>query len=287
MRLVISILLVCILGWNVGKAVGQSKTTFRVGPILVNPGMNVGYKLNIEKPPGNFGIQGMSFALVDDTGRPWNRSSIYLHHAVFYDTNQKDIMCANSPMRFVAVGAEFTPVKIPSGYAMMFTSNSDWVAAWDILSFLQEDNVQVYLEYTITYITALNNVVPVDCFWLDVGYCEGSDYNVSAGVGYSVKMANFTTTPQINITIVFQLGHLHPGGVNITLMNEDATIYCMSEPTYSADHKWIDSMSYCTQIINVVKDPYFYLESTYQQNPTMPLIDVMGIMLVYAHIWNI
>jgi len=123
--------------------------------------------------------------------------------------------------------------------------------------------------------------------WLDVTYCGGSDYNVSAGNGLSVNMANFTAGPQVNITIVYQLGHLHPGGVNITLMNQDDVVYCMSTPTYSADGKWIDSMSYCTQVFHIVGDPYFYLDSTYRQNPSHPLIDVMGIMLVYAHIWSL
>jgi len=284
---IISILLVCILGWNVGTTVGQYTTTFRVGPILVNSGMNGGYKANVEKPPGNFGVTQLHFSLVDDTGRTWNRSQIYLHHAVFYDFNQKDIMCAGEPMRFAAVGGEFSPIIIPSGYAMMFSSSSNWFVEWDILSFLQQDNVPVYVEYTVTYITSFNNVISVGLFWLDVGYCQGSDYNVSAGSGYSVKMANFSASPQINITVVYQLGHLHPGGVNLTLMNENGHIYCMSVPTYSADHEWITHMGACTEVFNIVKDPYFYLESTYQQNPTQPLIDVMGIMLVYAHVWSL
>jgi len=219
-------------------------------------------------------------------GRPWNRSQMYLHHTVFYDASQKDIMCPQDPMRWAAVGGEFTPIKISKGYALMFNAASSWVTSWDILSYLTQDNVQVYLTYKVTYVTALTNVIPVNCFWLDVTYCGGSDYNVSAGSGYSVNFANFTTSPGLNITIVFILGHLHPGGVNITLTNQDGFVYCMSVPTYSANDKWILSMSYCTQIINVAKDPYFYLESTYLQNPTHPLIDVMGIMLVYAHIWS-
>jgi len=243
-------------------------------------GRNESFAIGIPKPSGPFALTVIQFSLVDGAGNQYPREVAYLHHSVFFDVGVPDLLCGGNMNRFMASGGEFTTLTFPDSYALLFGASSVWAISWDVVNWGSVP-IYAYVQYTLTYTPLIFGFIPLYNAWLDEGYCDDSSYNVPPGYSIAVRKAAFFAPQNFSAMIVYTVGHLHPGGVSLTVTNQTDYQICKSVPTYSSDGKWITDMSSCTPYLYVDDTQVFFMQSLYQQNPTSQLQGVMGIMLSY------
>jgi hypothetical protein len=200
--------------------------TFRLGPFdLAAMGQagdqDIGSQGTVPRPSGAFGIKSITFDLVDANGDPIPRHMAHLHHVLLMNNARRDQFCSRAE-RFAGAGAERTPMSLPDPYAYMVSGSDTWSSLWHIMN-TSDEAQQVYIQYDIGYQpgATTTNSRPVTPFFLDVTGCGNSEYDVPGDGGPgSVHTNTRTFTAPWDGYLVNAGGHLHEGGIDITIRDD-------------------------------------------------------------------
>jgi hypothetical protein len=214
-----------------------------------------------------------------------------LHHAVLSDPMRNDPTCSRDfgiggfGHRVFAAGNERTPMVLPAGFGVQNRSPL-WVGIFEIMNESETTHV-VFFKITVTHVPFSDEqtkpVVPV---WLDVDNCNDSQFSIPAGE----SRTKWTWQSSLTGRIVGAGGHVHDGGVYLTLLNNATKKrMCTSYAGYGTKQEYmgtIESMSVCQHDrIGAVRAGEGLLIDAYY-NATNAADDVMGIMLVYVYETN-
>jgi hypothetical protein len=216
--------------------------TFRLGPFNLTPAgqsgdTDLGFETNVPRPSGVFGIKTMNFDIVDEAGNPVPREAAHLHHIVMSSNAAPEPYCFGSE-RFAGAGAERNPIILPDPYAYLVDANDTWGATWEVVNESDQPLNNIYIEYEIGLQRGANaeNSRGVRAFFLDVTGCRAA-YNVPGDGGPgSVHTATRTWTAPWDGYLVTAVGHMHGGGLNLTIRDELSGRECRMNATYSDDH---------------------------------------------------
>jgi len=262
-------------------------STFTTKPyFLAANGMIDSYQ-KVQRPPGIIAITSINFDVLDLEGNSV-LSSIYLHHIVLDEIPSYSFMCPKSNARGLAgVGNATTPMKLPSGYAMIIGSEpiSSWYLIFDVINELDMD-MNVTMAYYITYdtdITGYQNVIPLSFNVL--GCDHGVEFNVTGNGGpNSVATQSATVTAPFTGMMLLFIGHLHNGG--IALAATDVTtgnVLCKTIPTYDNNDPATGNIvlqSECNDVVEVFVGDQIVVEAWYDNS--IPRIGVMGLMISWV-----
>jgi plastocyanin len=216
------------------------RTTYVYGPLHITPGDNlilVG-PVTIERPREAGYVVRFRPDLVRIDGSVPPIDEVHLHHSVWIST------AFGHPM--FASGEEKTIFSIPNGYGIPFNPSRElWLLNYMIHNLLATPD-NVFITYEVDFIpersVAPGSIRPVEPFWLDVAGYNGANpiYNTQrgfgavpgecsfpreecagfdpygktdiAGQGIAGNGFGYSATPPAG-TIVWMVGHVHPGGL--------------------------------------------------------------------------
>ncbi len=290
--------------WNVPWDGGANHTltyqTFRIGPYNLAPMNEPGWEVignqAMPKPAGNVAIHSTDFTIVDAAGNTVGLDRVHLHHIVMMDESVRDPLCPTVGARFTGTGSERTKLELNGDYAYRSDATDVWTSTFHIHTTSANPAPGVYLQYVVGYdpITPDTNHRFTTPYFFDVTGCwenSASLYDVPGGGGTaSVHTPTKTYTAQRSGTAVFAGGHIHAGGLNISL-TRDATgeTYCNDTASYAPgghpNHPRLGQLqrvSSCQLHARVNAGETFTLRSRYDNE--YPVLKAMGIML--AHIWH-
>jgi hypothetical protein len=263
--------------------------TYRVGPFNLAPQGQPGDESNtsgqdLPRPAGAFGLKTMDFDLVYADGTSVPHTAAHLHHIVMMNPARQSQYCSNWPERFAGSGSERTPIRMPDPYAYMVGANDRWNAIWHVMNESTQPQ-QIYIQYKVGYQpgATAQNTRGVTPFFLDVTGCGASVYDVpGTGGSGSVHTNTRTWTAPWDGILVGSGGHLHGGGIDITLRNNANGQECKMLAHYEHSHPnaspgRIDS---CIAHNRVTAGDQFSVISRYDNS--QPREDVMGIVMAYA-----
>jgi hypothetical protein len=210
---------------------GVQRIKYRYGPIAVSPGQNtILTGPNTERPAGNGFIVRIKPDLERSDGTVPNVDVVHLHHGVWLNQGARDTTSGGNE-RFFASGEEKTILTLPPGYGYPVRANDRWLMNHMIHNLTPRQD-EVWITYEVDWVPAdsdlgrrLKAVRPV---WMDVQ--NGSAYpvfDVARGSGtagrftypddvpgaYGNSRRRNEWTADRDGTLVFGLGHLHPGGL--------------------------------------------------------------------------
>jgi hypothetical protein len=262
---------------------------FRLGPFNLAPqgqpgSQDQGAQSNVPRPPGGFGMKSIEFDLVDASGNPIPRHEAHLHHVVLMNPARRSMYCDNWPERFAASGSERTPTALPDPYAYMVSSSEQWNALWHVMN-MSSSPQEVYIQWKVGYQPGATseNTRGVTPFFLDVTGCGNSEYDVPGDGGPdSLHSMTRTWTMPWDGYHVGSGGHVHGGGVDITISNDTTGEICRMFPTYEdgQPHGAPSEMSTCPLHKRFEGGQQLSVTSRYDNS--QPYQDVMGIVLAYA-----
>jgi len=267
-----------------------SNGTFRLGPFNLAPmgqsgDEDQGSQGNIPKPPTPFGMKNITFDLVYADGTSVPHSAAHLHHVVLMNPARRSMFCTQQwPERFAGSGSERTPISFPDPYAYMTNAGEQWNALWHVMNESDQPQ-QVYIQYKVGYQTGANssNTRSVTPFFLDVTGCGGSTYQVPGNGGPgSVHTNTRTWTAPWGGYLVGAGGHLHGGGIDITIRNNTQNLACTMTAKYEHSHPEgaPGSITTCPVHKRVNQGDSFSVISRYDNS--QPYTDVMGIVMAYG-----
>lgn len=216
--------------------------TFRLGPFNLAPqGQwgedDEGFAFDVPRPSGSFGIKTVNFDIVDAQGDPVPRHDAHLHHIVMLTSAANDTYCPGGE-RFAGAGAERNPIELADPYAYLVGANDQWSATWHVMNTSDQRLDEVYIEYEIGYQPDANaeNSRGVTAFFLDVTGCI-TQYDVPGDGGPgSVHTKTNTWTAPWDGYIVYAVGHLHGGGIDITIRDPERDFECTMTAEYGDSH---------------------------------------------------
>jgi hypothetical protein len=273
---------------------GSVTTTYQLGPFnlaaMGQPGWeSQSAQSGIPRPAGGFGLKAASFDLVDENGAPLARDMAHLHHVLLIDNARQDPFCGNRDEWFAGAGAERTPLTLPDPYAYLVGANDHWSALWHIMN-LMDMPMTVYIKYTLTYQPGANStntrgVVP---YFMDITGCGNAEFDVpgDGGPGSVYEKSKSWAAPTDGIA-VFAGGHLHGGGMDITLKDEWSGASCTMQAHYTDMTMPMpgmmtppDHIDPCPMHNVVMKGQQYTVTARYDNS--QPLMGVMGIVLAYV-----
>jgi hypothetical protein len=229
----------------------------------------------VAQPCENCWLTGFRPELTTPDGRRLGAASdVMLHHFVLADGFPSCGDDAVADPRFFAAGSEMSSGRLPNGYGFRVQAGDRWGAVVDLMNSGSEQHL-VYVDVTFRH-TAVpqHDVVPL---WLDVGPCPASAYAVPAG--RSVRARTYRLA--VSGRIVAAVGHLHPGGVRVTAVDEttERTV-CTSRASASA--RTVRSMGECvgSGLPFVHRGDRLRITSVY--DAPEPERGAMGIMLAFV-----
>jgi hypothetical protein len=274
--------------------------TFRVGPFDLAPINTPGWEVKgnppqMPRPAGDFVIKGMDFSVVDGDGNPVGLHMVHLHHIVMIDTSQPDAICPNGGARFAGTGAERTRLALPGDYGYKVDAADQWRSTFHIHTTSAMPADDVYIQYKVQYepITEDSTFRYTTPYFLDVTGCwenSGSLYDVPGGGGVaSDHIAQRTYTTQRDGIAVWAGGHIHAGGIDISLTrNATGEDYCTATASYvpggHPSHPRLGQLkkvSSCLMHSEVNAGETFTLRSRYDNE--YEVLKAMGIMLVHVY----
>jgi hypothetical protein len=268
---------------------GETLTqTFRYGPFTLGPGGEVkgSPSSGMPRPAGAFGLKGARFDVVDQNGTPVSIHDVHLHHVVMTTSARTDRLCSGRRERFIASGMERTPISFGGPYAYLVGANDQWGSIYHIMNETPPGTPPktVYIQYTLDYQPGANatNSRPLDAYFMDITGCGGSTYDVpgDGGPGSVHTKSRTWRTPRDGIA-VFAGGHLHDGGIDITLRDETAKFtVCKGTATYHENPHHLATINACSLHHRV--RPGHDVSVTARYDNSRPYADVMGIMLTYV-----
>ncbi|MGZ4677311.1 MAG: hypothetical protein ACXV8Y_12345 [Acidimicrobiia bacterium] len=269
-------------------------TTYKLGPLNLAAQGQPGWESqttqgDIPRPSGAFGLKAASFDLVDENGDPVPRDMVHLHHVLLIDTARQDPLCSNRAEWFTGAGAERTPLSLPDPYAYLVGSGDHWNALWHVMN-LGDMPMTVYIKYTLTYQPGANatNTRGVQPYFMDVAGCGNAEFNVpgNGGPGSMYEKSKTWAAPTDGVA-VYAGGHLHGGGMNITLQDNGTGSSCTMDAHYSDMTMPMpgmmtppESIDACPMHNAVVAGQTYTVTARYDNS--MPLTGVMGIVLAYV-----
>ncbi len=275
-------------------------STYEIGPFnlaaMGQPGsQSEASASNVPKPSGAFGIKTMSFDLVDQNGVPIPRPMAHLHHVLLINPAHTDVLCPGRSERFAGAGAERTPLKLPDPYAYLVGAGDTWNALWHVMN-MSDAPMTVYIKYTVGYQVGANasNTRGVVPFFADVTGCGNSVFNVpgNGGVGSVYPKARTWNAPYDGV-MVYAGGHLHGGGIDLTLHDDTTGAQCVMQAHYDMPMPMVFGTSTAMGMMGhpmsvdpcpahnlVMKGKPYTLTAHYDNSQAYT--DVMGISLVYV-----
>jgi len=232
----ILIVAVVLLAFGAAPALAEVKTeTFRY-PVQVN-GYEVKqeYTFNIDHPKVDGFITGMDVDVVDADGTPVPINRLMLHHIVFSALGRRSTVCSQFTSfdsktklpglaeQFYGAGEERNKMALPPGYGYPLRANEPWLMTWMLMNHKKLPD-HAFIQWTVTYDTS-PDLTPVTPYWLDVRNCRADPiYNVpgNGGPGSVAKQTYSLTMPESG-RIVEGGGHVHGGGLDLTLSEPDCS----------------------------------------------------------------
>ena len=216
--------------------------SYRIGPFNLAPAGqegsdDQGFGRNLPRPAGSFGMKRIAFQVVYADGTPVPHSALHLHHIVMMNSARQSPYCSNWPERFAGTGSEMTPTELPDPYAYLVGANDQWSATWHVMNESSEPQ-EVYIEYDMTYEpgATAENTRGVTPFFLDVTGCGSSEYDIPAGGEGSVHTTSRTWNAPWDGFLVTAEGHVHGGGIDISLEHEPTGDTCTMVAKYEHSH---------------------------------------------------
>ena len=265
-----------------GEVITQS---FRYGPFTLGPGgeLQGSPTSGMPRPTGAFGLKGARFNVVDENNTPVSAHDVHLHHIVMTNSAREDQLCPGRRERFIGAGMERTPITLWGSYAYLVGANDQWGSIWHLMNETQSTKT-VYIQYTLDYQPGANatNSRPLDAYFQDITGCGGSTYDVPGNGGPgSVHTKSATWPAPRDGIVVFTGGHLHDGGIDITLKDSTTnTTFCTGTATYHENPHHLASINGCIIHEKVNAGHNFTVTARYDNS--QPYNDVMGIMLTYV-----
>lgn len=268
-------------------------TEMKIGPFVLPPapmgavhGQNIPIP-RIEKPCEDCYIiavdPDLKFA---DGRRAAMADGVMLHHMVIFEPSKPDPTCGRSGIgalgrRVFAAGDERTSFHLPEGFGYKVDS-SRWTGIAELMNHSAQPQT-VFLTAKVTHVPADKpGMKPVTPVWLDVANCSDSQYTVPKG-----KSATpWTWTSDLTGRIIEAGGHVHAGGIGLTLDNATTKKrICSSQAGYGegAHAGMVTSMSVCSwdSLGTVRAGETLKLTSLYDSPRQMS--GVMGIMLIAVY----
>lgn len=197
------------------------------GPFSVDYGSNL-FTEPADAPPVAGYVTSAQATLVFGDGKPIPHHRVHLHHAVWANLAEQDMTCATLPERFFATGKERTPVQLPPGHGYYWSREPPLVAPmyppyWFMVAELDGghpgETVDAYVQLDLGFAEvpegSMTNVEPV---WLDVRNCLSDPvFDVPRRPKRPRFRERWTYTMPVGGELVALAGHLHDGGVKITL----------------------------------------------------------------------
>jgi hypothetical protein len=264
---------------------GQTITqTFRYGPFTLGPHGEVqgSPASGMPRPAGAFGLKGARFNVVDANGTPVSVHDVHLHHIVMTTSARQDRLCSGRRERFIGAGMERTPITLWGPYTYLVSAGEQWGSIYHLMNETPTTR-KVYIEYTLDYQPGANasNSRPLDVYFQDVTGCGNSTYDVpgTGGPG-SVHTRTRSWTAPYDGMAVFSAGHLHEGGIDITLRDEAGGPACVGTASYHENPRHLATINPCILHDEVVAGHRYSVTARYDNS--QPWQDVMGINLTYV-----
>lgn len=280
-------MLVILPGCSDSGGPGSPETergTFLLGPFVLEPGEeDEGFATGIPRPDDDVGVRSMSVTVVDGEGNEISHHDVHLHHIVFHNAGKPDRVCPGKTERFGGAGGERTPIgPFPAGFAYPVSSTDRWDAVYHLMDLREAGSpeIEVFIAYTLEWISSGSAYRPLVPCYLDVTGCEGnSTYDVPGDGGpMSEHVKNSSWVSPVSGRCVYAVGHLHEGGIDLALTDQiNGELVCRSDASY--DEHGMLKMTTCSPDYDFTAGNAFILESRYRNDE--PYEDVMGIMLVY------
>jgi hypothetical protein len=271
---------------NVPPGGGEVKTeTFRYGPFTLGPNgqLQGSPSSGMPRPEGAFGLHSAKFNVVDTNGVPVSPHDVHLHHIVMTTSARQDQLCPGRRERFIGAGMERTPIKLWGPYTYLVGADDQWGSIWHLMNETSSQRT-VYIEYTLEYQPGANatNSRAVDVYFQDITGCGNSTYDIPGDGGPgSVHTRSASWTAPRDGLAVFTGGHLHDGGIDITLKDGTTdTEFCKGVATYHEDPHHLATINACQMHKKVTAGHDFTVTARYDNS--QPYEDVMGIMLTYV-----
>jgi hypothetical protein len=268
---------------------GTTTESFTVGPFNLGAQGQAGWEnessSTVSRPSGAFAIKGMRFDMVDQNGNPVDIHDVHLHHIVLLDWARNDAMCSSFPNRFAGAGKERTALALGDDYAFKIAATDPaWTANWHVMNMSAQART-VYIRYEIDYVPYNSPLAArsVKSYWYDVtGDCTNSEYNVpgNGGAG-SIHSRSRTFTAPRNGTRVFVGGHIHDGGIDITMTRSPSNeVVCQNTAEYPMPGM-LHSIPPCTNATSITAGEQFVTMARYDNSA--PVAGAMGIQLSYVY----
>jgi hypothetical protein len=278
----------CIPLRNAPAGGGTTVTkSFTYGPFTLGPGQEAmgSPASGLPRPTGAFGLKHIDFDLVDDQGMPIPKHMVHLHHIVLTNQAHDDALCPGRAERFAGAGMERTPINLWGPYTYLVGANDQWGAIYHIMNMMPagSETMKVFVKYTIAYQPGANatnsrNVMPL---FMDTTGCGGSTFDVpgNGGPGSLFTQTRAWDAPRDGI-LVFAGGHLHDGGVDIALREQNGTaVNCTSTAVYD-DMGMLDKIPACVLHDQITAGRTYRVTGRYDNS--QPYQDVMAIELAYV-----
>jgi hypothetical protein len=268
---------------------GQTLTqTFRYGPFTLGPGAETmgSPSSGMPRPSGSFGLKGAQFDVVDQNGTPVSVHEVHLHHIVMTTSAHQDALCPGRRERFIGAGMERTPINFGNPYAYLVSANEQWGSIYHLMNETPPGTPAktVYIQYTLKYQPGANatNSRPLQPWFMDITGCGNSTYDVpgNGGPGSVYVKSRSWQAPRDGIA-VFAGGHLHEGGIDITLKDTaPGSPTCTGTATYHENPHHLASINSCPMHEKVIAGHSYSVTARYDNSKRYD--NVMGIVLAYV-----
>jgi hypothetical protein len=243
----------------------------------------------VRKPCTSCYITGMRADLRYPDGRQANWSNdAQLHHMVLINSSRRDVTCGTG-QRFFASGDERTVVPTVGNFGYRVGLFDRWTLLYELANHRDTPKdvvITVTFEWVPRSTADMTELTPV---WLDLEQCGDSEVSFPAGSSSRV----YTWTANRAGRLMHLHGHVHDGGVNVTVDNAstgrrlcDSRAGYGESPAYIGHHgePHISSMSICmgnrgAPIDTIRTGNRIRLEAHYTLDA--PVDDAMGISILY------
>ena len=280
----------------------RTETGYRCiyGPFPIEYGMNEFDDLVAAPPEAGFITRAQATVLNEEKQR-MKGHMVHLHHAVWANPSRNDMTCSDYPLdRFFASGKERTPLELPAGYGYYWDNQPPrsgfpvphdperpvWALQAHIDGMHEGHAMEVYLAFDLQFTPgAPGDMTDVTPAWFDIDNCGDSEFKVPR---HRNEEGRFRYKTSWNYTMedagrfVAMAGHLHDGGVKLSLKNLTAgKPVFTSRASYDSvrDPNYLTSMSYLSADPGLPVEAGDTLKLTAVYKSRQAIEDAMGIMV--------